>query len=396
MSTGSLMTATGCFPEATLRRARELFPHTAQGKIYLNHAGTSPLSTRVVEAMSGYLRDRSMGQLDTYQRDLEMVAECRALIQRIIHAESPERIAFQANTSDAINVVAAGMPWKPGDRVLLNTIEFPANVYPFLNLKHRGVAVDFIEAEGGCVTREMVEAHLGPSTRLLALSAVQFLSGHRADLQSIGELCRSRGVVFAVDAIQAVGAVGVDVQRMKIDALSAGAQKWQMSPHGSGFLYVTEELQERLVQATLGWLSVRDPWSFYDYDQPLAASARRYEGGSLIMPSLWGMHAALSTLLEYGMAAIEAHILALTGLLREKLQEIPGVELVTSYGDQERAGIVTIRLPAGTNGKGVFKRILARRATIALREGQLRYSPHFYNTPQEMLDVAELTREALT
>ncbi len=114
------------------------------------------------------------------------------------------------------------------------------------------------------------------------------------------------------------------------------------------------------------------------------------------MPSLWGMHAALSTLLEYGMAAVEAHILAITGLLREKLQEIPGVELVTSYSDQERAGIVTIRLPAGMNGKGVFKRILARHATIALREGQLRYSPHFYNTPQEMLDVAELTREALT
>ncbi len=391
----AVTTGAGCFPEATLRRARELFPHTAQGHIYLNHAGTSPLSTRVVEAMTAYLRNRSIGELDTYQRDVEMVTECRALVQRIIHAESPERIAFQANTSDAINTIAAGMPWKPGDRVLLNTVEFPANVYPYLNLKHRGVAVDFIRAEGGCVTRDMVEAHLTPSTKLLALSAVQFLSGHRPDLYSIGELCRREGVVFAVDAIQAVGAVEIDVQRMKIDALAAGAQKWQMSPHGSGFLYVTEELQEQLAQATLGWLAVKDPWNFYDYDQPLASSARRYEGGSLIMPSLWGMYAALSTLLEYGMEAIEGHILHITGLLREKLGEIPGVRLVTSYPDQERAGIVTIRLPEGANSKGVFKRILARHATIALREGQLRYSPHFYNTPAEMMDVVELTREAL-
>ncbi len=385
----------GLFPAATLQRARELFPHTATGQLYMNHAGTSPLSTRVVETMIRYLHDRSEGAIDTFPHDLEMVTECRSLVARLINAESPDRIAFSANTSDAINIIAAGLPWKEGDRLLLNTMEFPANVYPFLNLRQLGVAVDFVTAQDGRITPEMIAACIGPNTRLVALSAVQFLSGFRADLQSIGELCRSRGVVFLVDAIQAIGAVRVDVQRMKIDALAAGGQKWQMSPHGTGFLYVTEDLQSRIEQKHLGWLSVRDPWSFYAYDQPLAESARRYEGGSLAMPCLWGYHAALSMLTEFGLAAIESHILTITRTLRDLLSAIEGIRVVTNFPDEERAGIITIALPQGINAKTVFKELLASRVTIALREGQLRYSPHFYCTMDEMVLAADITRESM-
>jgi cysteine desulfurase/selenocysteine lyase len=208
-------------------------------------------------------------------------------------------------------------------------------------------------------------------------------------------MCRGRGVLFAVDGIQAVGAVKLDVQGMKIDALAAGAQKWQMGPHGSGFLYLTEDLQARIAQANLGWLSVEDPWSFYKYDQPLAPSARRYEGGSLNMPSLHGLHAALSTLLEFGPEAIENHILAVTEVLRKGLSGIDGLNVVTSYPDAERAGIVTVRLPDAVDSKEVFHQISRRNVFIALREGQLRYSPHFYNSPEEMRQAVDVTRECL-
>lgn len=384
------------FPAATQARARALFPHTAANQLYLNHAGTSPLSTRVVESMTRYLHDRSCGAIDTYLKDLEMVGECRALIASMVNAESPDRIAFQINTSDAINIVAAGYPWRTGDRLLLNTIEFPANVYPYLNLRQLGVEIDFITAERGRITPEMVAAHVTPRTQLVALSAVQFLSGFRADLQSIGELCRSKGIVFAVDAIQAVGAVQIDVQRSHIDALAAGGQKWQMAPHGTGFLYLTEDLQSRINQKNLGWLSVQDPWSFYDYSQPLAETARRYEGGSLNMPSLWGYHAALSMLTEFGHGAVESHILGITSQLRERLRTIPNLKIVTEYPDEERGGIVTAALGASLDGKEIFKQLLAKGIVIALREGQLRFSPHFYNTPEEMETVAEGTRECVT
>jgi selenocysteine lyase/cysteine desulfurase len=378
-----------------LARARALFPHTTQGKVYLNHAGTGPLSTRVLAAMAAYLHERSEGTIDNYPADVEMVGRVRRYAQRLINAESPERITFQPNTSDALNVVASGISWTPGDRIILNDLEFPANVYPYLNLKRLGVELDVVGSRGGMITPDQIEKTLTPRTRLVALSAVQFLSGHRADLTSIGGLCRSRGVTFAVDGIQAVGAVALDVQAMKIDSLAAGSQKWQMGPHGTGFLYLTEELQSHVQQTNLGWLGVKDPWDFRNYNQALAPSARRYEGGSLNIPGLWGLEAALQTLLEFGIDAIEDQILGLTEILIEGFGEIAGVEILTPVPSSARAGIITIQLPLGLDQKRVFRRMVDKGLTAALREGKLRYSPHFYNTPEEMETAVEVTRTCL-
>lgn len=377
-------------------RARLLFPHTAQGRIYLNHAGTSPLSTRVVAAVSRHLTERSEGKLETYPDDLTMVAELKGRIRELIHAESAERIALTTNTSDAITIVAAGMPWKSGDHVLLNTAEFPANVWPWLNLQRSGVRLDFAPGDDGIVPIDRLLDRLTPRTRLVGLSAVQFLSGYRADLATIGDICRSRGIIFAVDGIQAVGAVGIHVQKMKIDALAAGGQKWQMAPHGTGFLYLTEELQSIIQQAGLGWLSVADPWDFRNYGQPLARGAERYEGGSKSMPSLWGMHAALGTLLEYGAEDIERHLLYLTGILREELVGIPGVSAITPADPAERAGIVTVRPPEGIDAAGIFQALSGRKVICAVREGCLRFSPHFYCTPDDVHAAASHTREILS
>jgi selenocysteine lyase/cysteine desulfurase len=382
-------------PSDLLAAARALFPHIAQGKIYLNHAATSPLSTRVVEAMTAHLQERSSGSIDSYWTDLPKKEECRTFVQRLIHAESPDRVAFTANTSDAINIIASGMPWKSGDRVLLNAMEFPANVYPYLHRRRLGVEIDNIPCASGKITPEIIEAALTPRTRVVALSAVQFLSGYRADMATIGDLCRRRGIFFVVDGIQAVGAIAMDVQAMKIDALAAGSQKWQMAPHGTGFLYLTEALQSRLQQQYLGWLAVRDPWDFFNCDQPPAASARRYEGGTVNFPGIMGLHAALATLREFGMDKIESHILYLTQILTEGLQKLDGVELCSPAARHERAGIVTIKLPPQVDGNAVLQKISARHITISLRNGKLRYSPHFYNSPEEITAAVEATAEAL-
>lgn len=386
---------TAQLPADALVAARALFPSLAQGKLYLNHAGTSPLSTRVVAAMTEYLQRRSAGMIDTYPDDCTMVERCRAAVARLVNAESPGRIAFQASTSDAINVLASGLPWQSGDSILLGAIEFPANVYPYLNLRSRGVSIDHLEAPDGCITTDLIASRITPRTRLVALSAVQYLSGYRADLRAIGALCRSKGITFAVDGIQAVGAVRVDVQRQNVDFLAAGAQKWQMGPHGSGILYLTEDLQSRIRQRSLGWLAVEDPWRFYDYDQPLASSARRYEGGSMNMPGLWGLDAAIGTILEFGPDRIESHILSITGELIERLRGISGVSLLTPAEADQRAGIVTVALESAQHASRSYERLVSRGLTIAVREGKLRYSPHFYNSMDDVRRAAELTGESL-
>ncbi len=385
----------GLFPTQQLERIRAQFPHLKTGQIYLNHASLSPLSTRVVDAMTKYLHTHSDGTLVSYEDELKIESDCRTAVQTMIHAESKDRIALVGNTSDAINIVASGLPWQRGDRIILNDMEFPANVYPYHHLQEQGVIVDILKCPDGRITPEMIAKTITPRTRVLALSAVQFLSGFRADLASIGALCRERKIWFVVDGIQAVGAVQLDVQRMKIDGVAAGAQKWQMSVQGTGFLYVNEALQEAIKPQFVGWLGVQDAWNFYNYGQPLASTAKRYEGGTVNHLGFCGMAASLSLLLEQGGDAIEGHILVLTKILSEGLQMIDGVRLVSPLVDSERAGIVTIELPHKIDAKTVFKKLLVRNIVISLREGKLRYAPHFYNSSEEIQAAVDTTREFL-
>lgn len=366
---------------------RSLFPYLENGTIYFNHAATSPLSSRVVEAVQRHLNERSAGQVDTYLPDLKVVDGLRSSVARLINAPSPDRIAFSLNTSDAINLIAAAYPWRSGDRILTNDLEFPANVYPYLNLRSKGVRVDTLTCLDGRVWVNAIERALTPATRMVAISAVQFLTGYRADLKAIGALCRARGVRLVVDGIQAVGAVPVDVQAFAIDALACGAQKWMMSPHGTGFVYLSEDLQGMLQQQYLGWLSVADPWDFRDHEQSLAASARRYEGGTLNYPGLMGMRAAVDMLLEVGSEAIERQLRRLTDRIVEHVSRVEGWTITTPLEPEARSGIITVRPGTPEEAKRWFDLLLGRRVTISIREGQLRFSPHFYNT---LADVDEL------
>jgi selenocysteine lyase/cysteine desulfurase len=372
---------------------RELFPHTQKGVVYLNHAAVSPLSTRVVRAQTQHLQDRSSGKIETFLDDLVQIEKTKGCIERLINAESFKRIALVGNTSDALNVVASGIDWKPGDRVLLNDQEFPANIYPYYHLKHQGVEVDVIRCRDGRVTPELIYASLQPRTRLLALSAVQYLSGYRADLMLLGDLCRSKGIIFAVDGIQAIGAIKLDVQAMKIDALAAGAPKWQMGPQGIGFLYLTEELQGRIHQKYLGWLSVENPFDFLHWDQPLDPGARRYEGGTVNIPGMWGFHSALSTLLEVDPLVIESHIMGLTQVLMDEFIGADGLKLFSPTTPSERAGIVTIELPKNVDPTAAFQELARREIHISLRNGKFRYSPHFYNSREEVYSAASNTKD---
>jgi len=371
------------FSHERIARARALFPHTQLGIIYLNHASLSPQSQRVVDAMTHHLNERCCGDINdtTYT---SVIKSTKSLIHQLIHAESPHRIALTSNTSDAINIVVSGLPWQKGDRVLLNDMEFPANVYPFLNLRRLGVHIDFVKSENGALPAEKIEEAITQDTRLVSLSAVQFLSGYRSDLAAIGAMCRDKGIIFFVDGIQAVGAVHIDVQDMGIDGMAAGCQKWQMGPKGTGFLYLNEALQQRVHQQYLGWLSVAEPWDFFNYDQSFSPAANRYEGGTVNIPGLWGLNAALQTLLEFGIGGIERHIAALSQKLTQGIVGMDAVQLVSPISPKHRAGIVTLRLPNSTEPQRVFDGLTAQKIFISLREGLLRFSPHFYNTEDEI------------
>jgi cysteine desulfurase/selenocysteine lyase len=192
----------GFVPQQKLNEIRNEFPLVRAGQIYLNHASTSPLSSRVVDVMTKFLQTRSDGTLVSHEDDVRIETDCRIAVQRFINAESKDRIALIGNTSDAINIVASGLPWKSGDRIILNDMEFPANVYPYYHLQDRKVIIDILKCPDGKITPEMIAERITPRTRVVALSAVQFLSGYRADLATIGQMCRDRNIWFVVDGIR--------------------------------------------------------------------------------------------------------------------------------------------------------------------------------------------------
>lgn len=375
---------------------RALFPHTAQGKIYIDHASIGPLSVKVRGAIDAHLQNRSEGDVNTFFRDLELARECRSLVSQLINTESPERIAFVMNTSDALNIIPAGLSWQTGDRIVLNDQEFPSNVYPYLNVRRFGVDVEIMPTHDGEVTPEMVEKAIvrsGGRVKLVSLSAVQFLSGYRPDLATIGAICRRHGVIFVVDAIQAAGAVPIDVQAMCIDALACGGQKWLMATTGIAFLYLTEELQSRIEQATMGWISVAKPWDFFKYDQPLNKSAVRYENGTLNFPGIIGLGASLKTLLEIDPRRTEQHLSVLTEYLIAELPTLDVFEEISTFPSAQRAGIVSGRLRDASRGERMLAELAERRITVSWREGRLRFAPHCYNTIDEMHSVIESLRE---
>lgn len=193
-----------------ISEARELFPHIKKGIIYFNHSSTAPLCARVIDKINEYVIEFSETKIDDISNITKALRETKTEIALLINS-SADRIAFVDNTSNGLNVLAQGIKWEKGDRILLNDVEFPANVYPFLNLKREGVEINFVKAKEGIVTAEDIIENLKPRTKLVSISQVQFLSGYKVDLEKIGKVCRDKEIIFSVDAVQGLGAMKLDV-----------------------------------------------------------------------------------------------------------------------------------------------------------------------------------------
>src|ERR1043166_755591 len=242
-------------------------------------------------------------------------AEARGGPARLIGADAGE-IALTTNTSYGINLAARMIPFEPGDVVLVSDGEFPANVFPWRHLADRGVTMELlpVTVEGWPDEARMLESMDDPRVRALAVSHVQFHTGYKADLARLGAAARASDTWLVVDAIQALGHVAFDVRETPVDILACGAQKWLLSPWGSGFCYVRRELIGQLVPPFAGWSAFQGTDNFTtlcDYSGPLRDDARRFELVTLPFQDLLGMVHALDLLEEIGIAGIEAHLAAL-------------------------------------------------------------------------------------
>jgi cysteine desulfurase / selenocysteine lyase len=369
---------------------RNRFSHVEHGEIYLNHAAISPLPKHTLSAIRNFLNEREYGPIENFETWMKTVQDTRSRICELIHAPDKDQISFMGNTSDAISAVAGGYLWKPGDEVILNSIEFPANIQPFRILEKKGVKPVYIKPDqNGYITAEVLEQAITPRTRMLSISAVQYLTGFRADLDSIGQLCRNYNIFFIVDAIQGLGAVKIDVQKAQIDALATGAHKWLMSPMGTGFLYLSERLAECMKPAKTGWLSVENPWELSNYNQPWKPLSGHLETGTYNIIGIIGLNESLKMILDIGMDVIEKKIIALSGYVSDNIIDSDKATLLSPLDDRFRAGIVTFKPYRSQNPEESVYQLKQCKITISAREGYYRISPHFYNTSDETDMVLE-------
>jgi len=367
---------------ARFEEERERFPITRR-YAYLNHAGRGPLSPpahavirRIADEMLTVHPDQLPGILGDFRRT-------RASIAELLGAPVGS-IGLVPNTSSGIAMAAGSLPIAPGDNVVCGEGEFPANVYPWLNLLRCGVEVRFIKRRPGGVTVDQVREMMDGRTRVVALSWVAFSDGARIDTAAVGALCAERGAFFVVDAIQGVGALRVDLEG--IDILVSGGGKWTLAPQGSGFAYIRPSLVAELHPDRVGWLSIAglaeldDLNSLTDYRFELVGDARRIETGSNDLLTQAALGESCRYLAELGPAAVEQRIIELCDYLVEGLRR-KGYPIVTPLTAGRRSGIVCF---AAEDAVTLAERLIERDVIVSAREGNLRAGIHFYNNEDDL------------
>jgi selenocysteine lyase/cysteine desulfurase len=360
---------------------RSHFPHIRH-VAYLDHASVAPLNTPVLEAVSTYLEQRHATRPNNYRDVLPVIERARGRLAALIGAHV-SRVDFAPNTSYAINILAQGLDWRPGDRVAVPDCEFPANVYPWLGLANRGVEVDFIPAPDGTFSPDDVARALTPRTRVLAVSWVQFLSGFRCDLAALSALCRDRGVILSLDAIQGLGALRLDVAETPVDFLACGGQKWIMGMVGTGFFYVSEALQERLTPLR-GWFNGPLHWDeLLAYSMELHDDARRFRVGTLNNAGIVALDAALGLYFDAGPEAVQERVMTLAQYASHGLDAL-GLTRQGAADPAAASGIVAVIHP---DPDAALAALESAGVQAAVRERRLRLSPTWYNTEEE-IDLA--------
>lgn len=379
-------------PDA-LRALREReYPWEARGDaVHFDHASIGVIPQRARGAVAAYNDKRAEMHAMRAEDFFPQLDRSRALVAQLIGA-SAEEIALTTNTSWGVNLAAYALPLGPGDIVLGSEGEFPANVYPWMAAaKQRGFTFELVPMRGFAVHEAEIlrRVETDPRVKGVALSWVSFWTGYRIDAHAIGTACRKRGVWFAMDTIQGLGACALDVREVPVDIVSNGAQKWLCSPWGAAFAYVRRELVAQLEPPAAGWLSqasAGDFARFLDYDPAWREDAQRFEVGSLPIQDFVGMNAVLELLFELGPSRIEEYLGGLTGELWDLVSSLEGAAVLTPPERGRRAGIVAVRT---RDVAADSSRLRAAGVVHSIREGAIRLAPHFHTTPDDLRRVAE-------
>jgi cysteine desulfurase/selenocysteine lyase len=358
--------------------------------IYLNHAAVSPWPLRTANAVKAFADENATFGSRNYLEWVNVESRLKKQLQLLVNADSSNEIALLKNTSEALSLVAYGLPWNSGDNVVITNQEFPSNRVIWESLEKYGVETFPADLSQGNSPEEAIIARLDGNTRLLSVSSVQYGTGLMLDLSVLGAACRERNILFCVDAIQSLGSMEFDVQTCVADFVMADGHKWMMGPEGIALFYCRSEVMDQLDLKQYGWHMLEDHMDFSKKSWRVASSARRFECGSPNMTGVHALHASMTLIHEVGMQSIQELVLENTRFMIDFFSErTDRYQLITPVEEGRYAGIVTFR-SLTESAESQYELLNRENVACALRGGGIRFSPHFYTPRKKLFRALEI------
>jgi cysteine desulfurase/selenocysteine lyase len=371
-------------------KIRSDFPVT-KGLTYLDTAYDGPYPLPVLEAARAFLESRARGSGGRLEDWLQVLEQNKAALADLINA-TPGELAITTNTTQGTNIMATSLGFQPGDNVVWDDLSYPSNAVVWRSLEsRRGVESRVLKNVGGAVSLAQYEKAVDGRTRIISVSHVSHRNGFVYDLRGLADLAHAHGAYLHVDGIQAVGAIAVDVKRAGVDFYTSGVYKWLLGPIGLAFFYVREELLPKLEPVFHGFLQV-ESWAdgAHLLPQTFHETARKFETATVHFQGAFELRAALEYLHGVGMERIEKQVLRLSSKVWQGLKDL-GLRLFTP--PETRSGIVTCIVD---DGESVSTLLRENGIVVSLNLGrELRVSPHFFNTQEEIDHLLSVLQEGL-
>jgi len=364
-------------------------------RAYFDTSTTGLIPDFVFDAVSRYQRDRyfEMGDTVWHYSDgsclgtLDMMERAKRALAKMIGGRA-ENIVFGQNSSQLYTILTGGLEFKPGDNVILPEGGWMANRFAWQIREQDGLRLRYVTPKDGMILAEDVIAACDSRTRVIAMPLVEPFTGFRIDAELIGAFCRERGIWFAVDGVQALGVLPVDVEQMGIDFLVGNDYKWMMNFCGTGYGYISPKLQDELKQITAGWLSDNERFNTKKQTLCLREDAGRFELGFPTVSGIQGVGLAAENYNRMGREDIADYVQGLVNLLLTQIETIDGVEPAYNFPEENRSAIVVLRIDPEL---GITDRVFEDEgiyAPITLEEDgvhqRIRICLHYYNNEEDV------------
>ena len=358
-----------------ITKIRTLFPVTKEA-IYLNSASQSPLNTCVQNKLEAYLKTEiTFEGKKGFNRD-----DIRIPLANLLGGSS-EEYALTTSTGVGLGMIAQGIDFKKGDNIIIPEKEHWNNAFPWLHLEKKGVEIRFVKLnKDNSLNPKAIERLIDNKTRVVAVAAVRFNSGFRPNLGEISKIAHAENALFVVDAAQGAGMVPINVDKDGIDIMAGCGFKWLLGMHGTGFLYVSNRVVKMIQPVLPGMYAAHinyDKLSYYE-------DARKFETGTLAYSLFTAWSAGLELLLSIGVhtiyeKALENTTLIINGLLKNNYNLITPIK-----NKEERSAIVHFYANSYEKTNELFSKLKAHKVLVTLQGENIRVSPNFFTTKEEI------------